>query len=111
MAKDIPEAQLKAICRLKPSKADVAAFFECSEDTIEKRCKTYGNCSFTVFRDQNMVHTRFDLIRKAMRMAETNPTMMIFCLKNLCGWSNMDQIAVSSDLDDGLTINFSKKEG
>jgi len=90
MAKDIPEAQLRAICRLKPSKADVAAFFQCSEDTIERRCKQYGGVPFAVFRDQNMVHTRFDLIRKAMKMAESNPTMMIFCLKNLCGWTNND---------------------
>jgi AraC-like DNA-binding protein len=95
MAKDIPEEQLKAICRLKPTLKDVAAFFQCSEDTIERRCKTYGNCTFAEFREQNMVHTRFDLIRKAMRMAETNPTMMIFCLKNICKWVDKHDVDIA----------------
>lgn len=89
--KNIPHEQLKAICRLKPTKKDVAAFFDCSEACIEDRCKEYEELSFSAFRDKYMVHTRFDLVRKALKMAEKNPAMMIFCLKNLCGWKDKQE--------------------
>jgi len=108
--KPIPEAQLRALCRMKPSKADVAAFFECSEDTIENRCKEYGDCSFSVFRAQSMVHTRFDMIRKAMKMAESNPTMMIFCLKNMAGWADKQETKVSSTAPILLNYNLEDKK-
>lgn len=84
---EIDETHLKGICRLKPTLRDVAAFFDCSEDTIERRCKALGALSFADFRDKNMVQTRFNLIRTAIRKAENGDnTMLIFCLKNLCGW-------------------------
>jgi hypothetical protein len=87
--KEIDEAQLKGLCRLKPTLRDCAAFFECSEDTIERRVKELGYESFEAFRDQNMVHTRFSLVRKAIQKAEGGDnTMLIFSLKNLCGWSD-----------------------
>jgi len=85
--KVIEEAKLRAILRMKPTLKDCAAFFEVSEDQVEKYCKIYGNCTFSEFREQNMVHTRFSIIRKAIGKAEAGDnTMLIFCLKNLCGW-------------------------
>jgi AraC-like DNA-binding protein len=87
--KEIKEEQLKAIMRLKPSLDDVAAFFGCSIDTVKKRIKELSGENFTRFRQQNMVHTRFSLIRKAIQKAENGDnTMLIFCLKNLCGWAD-----------------------
>lgn len=87
--KEIDENQLRALCRLKPRIEDVAAFFQCSIDTVEKRIKELGYPSFTVFRQENMVHTRFGLVRKAIQMGEAgNVPMLIFSLKNLCGWTD-----------------------
>lgn len=87
--KEIDETQLKALCRLKPTLKDVAAFFDCSEDTIDKRCKELGSETFADFRDKNMVHTRFSLVRKAIQKAESGDNvMLIFALKNLCQWSD-----------------------
>lgn len=87
-AKDINEAQLKALMRLNPTLADTAAFFECSERTIERFIRDEFDLSFVEFRDQNMVHTRLELIRSALKKSERSDTMHIFCLKNLCGWKN-----------------------
>jgi hypothetical protein len=84
--------QLKAICRLKPTMADCAAFLDVHPDTITKYCKSIG-LTFSEFREQNMVHTRFSLIRKAINKAEQGDnTMLIFCLKNLCGWADKQEI-------------------
>lgn len=89
----IDENQLKGLCRLKPTLKDCAAFFNCSEDTIERVCKRLGSSSFADFRDKNMVHTRFSLIRTAIKKAENGDnTMLIFCLKNLCGWTDKQEI-------------------
>jgi len=93
---EIDETQLKALCRLKPRIEDVAAFFDCSHDTIERRVKELGAESFASFRDKNMVHTRFSLVRKAISKAEGGDnTMLIFCLKNLCGWADKTDHGIS----------------
>jgi hypothetical protein len=80
--------QLKTLMRLHPRLQDTAAFFEVSPDTIESRIKEhFGGITYSEFREQNMVHTRFSIIRKAISEAERgNTAMLIFCLKNLCGW-------------------------
>jgi hypothetical protein len=83
----IDQEQFEAFCRLNPTLKDAAAFFKVDQDTIITRCKEWGYEGFSDAREQNMVHTRLTLIRNALKMAEKgNPALMIFCLKNLCGW-------------------------
>lgn len=96
--KEIDEIQLRGLCRLKPTKADVAAFFGCSEDTIENRVKELGYSGFSAFREENMVHTRFSIIRKAIEKAEKGDNvMLIFCLKNLCGWADRQETELKTN--------------
>ena len=90
---EIDMEQLAALCRMKPTAEDCAAFFKCSVDTIERRIKEESvsdeypeGRTFAEFREQNMVQTRYDLIRMAINKAEKSDTMHIFCLKNLCDW-------------------------
>lgn len=91
---DIP--RLKALMRLKPTLKDTAAFFECSEVTIENTIRKHFNLTFFDFRDQNAVHTRLDLQRKAIEMARSgNVPMLIFSLKNQCGWSDKQTMEIS----------------
>lgn len=85
--------QLKGLMRLKPSLEDTAAFFSCSPDTIERYIKKQAQVTFAEFRDQNMVHTRFALIRTALQKAQKGDNcMLIFCLKNLCGWKDRHEV-------------------
>jgi len=85
--KQIDEAQLKALMRLKPTLDDCAAFFECHPETIINFIKRTYCIEFSKFREQNMVHTRFMLVRTAIAKAQKGDnTMLIFCLKNLCDW-------------------------
>ena len=84
---DLNQAKLKEFMRLKPTKADTAAFFECSEKTVERYIKEHFNLTFREFRERYMVHTRMQVVRKAIELAtKGNVPMLIFCLKNLCGW-------------------------
>jgi hypothetical protein len=85
----IDEKQLRALMRLKPTLEDCAAFFECSTSKIEKHIKENWGLRFSEFREQNMVHTRFMLVRTALEKAKKGDTaILIFCLKNLCQWKD-----------------------
>jgi hypothetical protein len=92
---------------MKPTTADVAAFFDCSEDTIERHIKKTYRKSFAAFRGENMVHTRFSLIRTALAKAENGDnTMLIFCLKNLCGWKDKPE-SEETVSETTFTLNYS----
>ena len=102
--------QFKAICRMKPTLEDCCAFLEVGQDTVINYCKSIGE-SFSSFRDKNMVHTRFTLIRTAIKKAENGDnTMLIFCLKNLCGWADKQEIKQETDLMGKIQVYLPEKK-
>lgn len=95
--------KLKALMRLKPTLADTAAFFQCSERTVENTVRKHFDLTFFDFREQNAVHTRLSLIRKAIGLAEAgNVSMLVFSLKNMCKWTEKSEI--STDEEKGFRI-------
>lgn len=105
---NVDREQLEALCRMNPTLKDAAAFFKCSEDTIERNCKRFGYDDFADCRQKNMVHTRLKLIRKALEMADKgNTAMVIFALKNLCGWVDKVEQSVSDKLQETLKLKYS----
>jgi len=81
--------KLDAVLQLGATKAMAAAVMDCSEDTIERRIQQEHSVGFKEYRDRKMVLTKIKLKQKAIKLAlESNVTMLIFCLKNLCGWSD-----------------------
>ena len=96
------EKQLKALCRYKPTLLDAAAFLDLHPSTIEKFLRKKYKKTYSEFRDENMVHTRMELIRKSLDMAKGgNTAMMIFCLKNICGWTDKFESTVDNKSSDG----------
>jgi hypothetical protein len=103
---NIEEVKLKSLMRLKPTLADTAAFFETSERTIERFIRDTFDLSFVEFREQNMVHTRLSIIRTAINKAEKGDNvMLIFCLKNLCGWK--DKTEISTEENKPIVLKYS----
>ena len=95
---------LENLMRLKPSEEDTAAYFRVNIKTIQRYIRKHCDLTFVQFRNQNMVHTRLSIVRKAIGMAESgNVPMLIFCLKNLCGWR--DKHEVSGDKDAPLMFS------
>lgn len=67
----------------------VCGFMDLSHDTIERHIRREHGCTFSEYRDRKMSTIRLKLIQKAQGLAfGGNVTMLIFCLKNLCGWSD-----------------------
>ena len=105
--KQIDAKQLKNLMRLRPTLADTAAFFETTERTIERIIRKEYDLTFVEFREQNMVHTRLGITRKAVEKALSGDnTMLIWVSKNMLGWSDKiesetkEKIEIKIDKDD-----------
>jgi hypothetical protein len=71
-----------------------------SEATLERMLLKHFECSnMTEYREKRKDSLKIQLKRKAVTMAlGGNVSMLIFCLKNLCGWS--DNVQVVPDKED-----------
>ena len=99
--KPIDLDKLRKFLQLKPTKKAVADFFECSEKHIERTIRENFNKTFFEFRDQQISNTKHSLIQKALSEAlgkRSNTTMLIFCLKNMAGWSDKVENSVSAEI-------------
>lgn len=99
------QRQLKELMRLNPTISDASAFFDVCEKTIELAIRKHYDLTFREFKERHMVHTRLGLIRKAVQKAMSGDNaMLIFCLKNLCRWTDTDGIIESGE--NGFVIQF-----
>lgn len=76
-----------------------ANYLGTSEDTVERKIRQEKGLSFKNYREEKMSSVKLKLLQKAQTLAlDGNVTMLIFCLKNLCGWADkMEQRTFSLD--------------
>lgn len=76
-----------------------------SERTIQRAIERDKDKTFTEYRDEHKGGLQLKLTQKAVEMAlNGNVSMLIFCLKNLCGWSDKQETEVKND----IKINIDK---
>ena len=76
--KEISKEDFEKLCGLQCTKSEIAGWFNCSEDTIERFCKkTYGE-SFAVVFDKKRGVGKIGLRRSQWKLAEKSPAMAIF---------------------------------
>lgn len=89
--KDVLETSLSFRSTLKSAvdRQKLIAGLDMSISTIQRFCvKTYG-VSFDEAKDIFSSDIPLQLMQKAVELALSgNATMLIFCLKNLCGWKD-----------------------
>lgn len=96
----IDEEQFKGLCSIQCTLEEIANWFKCSSDTIERWCKRELKMSFAEAFKKHSVGGRISLRRSQFRMAETNPTMAIWLGKQYLGQTDKQDVKVMADDDD-----------
>jgi hypothetical protein len=97
------------LCELQCTLAEIATWFRCSEDTIERRVQEHYNCTFAEIYEQKKGAGKIALRRAQSKAAQSgNPALLIFLGKNILG--QKDKTEVDLDLSgDGLQIILGAK--
>ena len=102
---DLSHETLVKLMRFKPSLQETAIWFNVSEDTIERRVKKFERMTFSNFREKYSSNLRVKLQEKAIEMAlNGNATMLIFSLKNICGW--MDKVDINEQSPENFSLVY-----
>jgi AraC-like DNA-binding protein len=82
---DINQAQFESLCGIQCTLSEVADFFHCSEDTIERWCKReYGETFADTFK-KHSGKGKISLRRAQFKLAEKNASMAIWLGKQYLG--------------------------
>lgn len=97
--KELNYDALDAMLQFKVNKKFCAEYLEMSEDTLERRLREDKDKTFTEYHQLKMGRTAIKLQQKSIDMAmRGNVTMMIFCLKNLAGWSDKQEVVQTTEI-------------
>lgn len=96
--KEINQRQFEQACAMQCTKAEVCAFFDVTEKTLEGWCKRTYKMGFSqVFSIKREVG-KMSLRRSQMKMAETNPTMAIWLGKQYLGQKDTKDVGIKADV-------------
>lgn len=99
---EIDKRDFEKLCGIQCTLEEIAGFFSCSEDTIERWCKREYNRGFAEVYAQKRGLGRISLRRAQFRMAETNTSMAIWLGKQYLGQKEQQEVAVSTNIDDSI---------
>ena len=100
--KEIDLDSFTKLCSLMCTKEEMAGYFECSEDTIERWCKRELGCTFAVAHKMYSANAKLSLRRAQFRLAENNATMAIFLGKQYLGQKDQQDIQISTSDDETI---------
>lgn len=91
--KELDYSALDALLQFKVSCDFCADYLGVSRDTIIRRIKEDHGMTFSEYHALKKERTATKLQQKAIESALAgNATLMIFCLKNLAGWSDKHEV-------------------
>lgn len=83
--KEIDQEDFEKLCGLQCTLEEIAGWFKCSEDTIERWCKRTYHESFAEAYKKHSVQGKISLRRNLFNLSKTNGGTAIFLAKNLLG--------------------------
>ena len=99
---EIDKEQFERLCSIQCTETEIAGWFSCSVDTIERWCRREYKSSFADIYAEKRSLGKISLRRSQFRMAETNPTMAIWLGKQYLGQAEKQEVAVSIQDDDTI---------
>lgn len=95
--KELSKDEFEKLCELQCTKEEIAGWFDVSEDTVERWCKSTYDANFAVVFGQKRSKGKISLRRAQFQLAKTNATMAIWLGKQWLG--QRDQLEVECDDD------------
>lgn len=84
--------QFEGFCLIQCSLAEIATFFNCSEDTIERRVREHYGVSFAEYFNKKRIGGLISLRRNLFKLSEKNAAVAIFLAKNWLGMKDSHEI-------------------
>ena len=105
--KEIDKDMFEKFCGIFCTEEEIAGFFKCSTDTLERWCKRTYSKSFADVYKIFTANGKMSLRRMQFKLAEKSPAMAIFLGKNMLGQSDNVRMEAQvegklADLIDGL---------
>lgn len=82
---EIDQVQFENLCGLQCTLEEIAYFFKCSEDTIERWCKRTYDAGFAEIYKKHSSRGIISLRRAQFKLAERNASMAIWLGKQYLG--------------------------
>lgn len=103
--KQIDKEQFEKLCGLQCTEEEIAGWFKCSVDTIERWCKKEYQTTFAEVYKKASADGKITLRRYQLQLAKTNGSVAIWLGKVWLGQREPDGMAASTD--DRVVINLS----
>lgn len=98
--KKIDRKQFENLCGLQCTLEEIAYFFDCSEDTIERWCKREYKSNFAEIFKKKSSAGKISLRRNQFKLAEKSPAMAIWLGKQYL--NQYERVEVETEADDKL---------
>lgn len=100
---EIDKENFEKLCSMQCTLVEIAGFFDCCEDTIEKWCKeTYSETFSEVFKKKS-AKGKISLRRSQFKVADSgNASMLIWLGKQYLGQTDKQEVSVEGDIDDTI---------
>ena len=99
---EIDSDQFKKLCSIQCTLSEIASWFKCSEDTIERWCQRELKMSFADAFKTWSADGKISLRRTQFKMAEHNVSMAIWLGKQYLGQKETQEIIASTNADDTI---------
>lgn len=107
---EIDQGNFEDLCGLMCTLSEIAAFFHCSEDTIERWCRRELKCSFAEAFKKHSAGGKISLRRAQFRLAQKNATMAIWLGKQYLGQTDAGS-GTDETPDDGFISALKSEAG
>lgn len=97
--KEIDQKQFEDLCGMQCTLQEIAGWFKCSEDTIERWCKRTYEENFAEAYKKHSVKGKMSLRRAQFRLAEKSAAMAIFLGKQYLGQTDHVIVEDKSAID------------
>lgn len=99
---DIDMEQFKKLCAIQCTEEEIASWFKCSVDTIERWCRRELKMSFAEAFKTWSADGKISLRRNQFKMAEHNVSMAIFLGKQYLGQKDQQDVQISRSDDETI---------